>query len=523
VSYKRAVEMIGEAEADNRALKDGLTIPEEIKLIRRFVVISLLCISCSGIAEERQINDLNTQPGTSNIIQENSDRQAIGQAAGKVQNTALYTGDGGKGITIVVPAPAIQNQSVSDRWIPQMFQDSITGDLVRCSAMTVIDRANEQLVLAEQSISASGNYSDDDYIRMGNLTNAQYIVVGRITNIAGNYLVSFRINHTETNEIRTAFNKSYSLREIETGVASKEVVRQLLTGMGIQLTEAGAELLRIPNETQIQALVQLSKGVAAERNGDLVEALAHFFGAIEANPNMREASVHIQNFSDAHTISTGNIRERAEWALGQKEKWEKIFADLKIYILKNLPVFIYDFSTIEDNFNLRDESVTIYVGPGIKVIPNRTVLAVYKTILDNWHGIRTMEENRVWAGNVHGPGGVPLSNSIYTIDFQFSYEIGLYDSYGDRIVDFRWYGSSPRLWYSHTGRQDFQVLAQHKYYDEINFVKILFPSIKLEKITDTITPRIDRIYLSYTNNRQPEFIDYPIFSINDWQEWLLQQ
>jgi len=123
----------------------------------------------------------------------------------------------------------------NDAWIPQLFQDLITGDLARFSAMTVIDRSNEQMVLAEQGLSAGGNYSDNDYVRMGNLTNARYIVAGSINNVSGRYNVSFRVNNTETNEIRATFNKPYSVTDIESGLAAKEAVRELLAGMGIQL------------------------------------------------------------------------------------------------------------------------------------------------------------------------------------------------------------------------------------------------------------------------------------------------
>jgi hypothetical protein len=354
---------------------------------------------------------------------------------------------------------------------------------------------------------------------MGNLTNAQYVVAGKITKMAGNYSVSFRINDTETNEIQTAFDKTYPLKDIETGLAPKEAVRDLLAGMGIQLTEAGEKSLLTIQETLIRASSQLAKGMAAEKNGDLVEALAHFTGALETDSNMREAAVHIQNFSGA--VPTGSIRERAEFAQVQKTKWEKIFADLRIYVQENLPIFIYDFSTIEDEFNARYNEVTITVSPGIKVVPNRTVLLVYKTILDSWFHIRAMEENKEWASAVRGPRGA-LSNVIYNLDFPFSYEIGLYDDYGDRIANFRWYSGRPSFHYHYTS--SFQVFAQHKYFNDTKFGKIVY-TVPLDKITDTITPKIERIYYSTTNGSGKETVHniYPVFSVAEWQEWLVSQ
>jgi hypothetical protein len=73
-----------------------------------------------------------------------------------------WTGDGGKGITIAVPTPTLWNATEAEGWIPQLFQDLITGDMARFSAMTVIDRSNEQMVLAEQNLSVSGSYSDNE-------------------------------------------------------------------------------------------------------------------------------------------------------------------------------------------------------------------------------------------------------------------------------------------------------------------------------------------------------------------------
>jgi hypothetical protein len=46
----------------------------------------------------------------------------------------------------------------------------------------VIDRQNQDKILANQNLSASGNYSDEDFISIGNLTNAQLILAGSSPN-----------------------------------------------------------------------------------------------------------------------------------------------------------------------------------------------------------------------------------------------------------------------------------------------------------------------------------------------------
>jgi hypothetical protein len=354
------------------------------------------------------------------------------------------------------------------------------------------------------------------------MTNAQYLVVGNIQNMSGNYITTFRINDIRSNEIQSSFSGSYVLKDIESGKATKEIIRELLFGMGIELTPTGERLLfeEQENQNQVQATRNLARGMAAEKSDNIVEALSFLSGAVDIDITKAEAERHIQSFFI--DIPASSIRERANLAMMQKAKWEKIFSDLKIYIRQQLPIFIYDFSIVEDIFDSRSKEVTLYVSPGIKVIPNRTVLFVYKTILDNWFHIRRLEENKDWVKDVRLPGGtLSTQPASYDISFSYSAEIGLYDDYGDRIGSFRWYGSPPRLNYNYltdhgsSFNSSFQILAQHKYYNEKEFGKITC-KVPLDKITETITPRIDRIYISYTENRREEIINYPFLTVEEW-------
>jgi hypothetical protein len=196
------------------------------------------------------------------------------------------------------------------------------------------------------------------------------------------------------------------------------------------------------------------------------------------------------------------------------------FVRIQVYIRENLPVVIYDFSVTEDKFDARSKAVTIYVSPGIKIIPNRTVLSVYKTVMDNWSRIQAMDENKEWARAMGAIPGLGASTNINSLFYSYSAEIGLYDDYGDRIASFRWYGASPSLGLRYN--RSFQVLAQQKYYNEKEFGKILF-TVPLDKITETITPKIERVYYSFGPHYKPEEIDYPVYTVVEWQEWLLQQ
>jgi hypothetical protein len=494
------------------------------------LLISNFPIFSGGKKANKNISVLNpdTRESQIEIIEEKITQNTVGRK----YSDPLFLGDGGKGMVIAVPAPIIRNGTTADKWMPQFIQDLVTGDLARFSAMTVIDRANEQLAIAEQQLSESGFYSNEDFITIGSMTNAQYLVVGNIQNMSGNYTMTFRINDIAKNEIRTAFNRQYSLRDIESGKAVKEIAWELLTGIGIELTPAGERLLFDQQEAKIavQATRNLAHGMVAEKSNNIVDALAFFSGALDSDNTKAESDRHIQSFFI--DIPTDNIRERANYALVQKGKWEKIFSDLKIYIRENLPVFIYDFSIIEDKFDTRSKEVALYVGPGIKVIPNRTVLFVYKTILDNWFRIRKIDENKEWVKDVRLPGGtLSTQPNDYNLSYTYSADIGLFDDYGDRIASFHWYGASPRLYCDYLMdngfrvNESFQVYAQHKYYAERRFEKIMF-KVPLDKITENITPRIERFYLTYIadrGNRMEEQVSYSPLTIMEWQEWIVLQ
>jgi hypothetical protein len=205
--------------------------------------------------------------------------------------------------------------------MPQLFQDLITGDLARFSAMTILDRTNESLVIAEQKLSETGFYSDDGFSEFGNLTNAQYIVAGNIQNTGNGYTVTFRINKVATNEIRSSFTGRYGSEDITNGKAAKEVVRELLLGMGVELTDQGERLLFEEPYADIRGAHQLARGMAAEKSGNIVEALAFFSGALDADATKAEAGRHIQSFFG--DIATANIQERINYALVQEAKMEE--------------------------------------------------------------------------------------------------------------------------------------------------------------------------------------------------------
>jgi hypothetical protein len=431
-----------------------------------------------------------------------------------------WTGNGGKGLVIAVPAPSISGASQSDNWMPQLFQDLITGDMAKFSAMTVLDRRNESMILAEQQLSASGNYSDNDYIAMGRLTNAKYIVAGNILGVSSRYSVTFRINNTETNEIQASFNKQYLKADIESGLAAKEAVVELLTGMGVSLTATGESQLLAIQENSVRAQVRLAQGMTAEKNNNVVESLVYFQEALNADQGMSEASQRIQNF--AQGSPGASIRERANWATAQKEKWEKIFNDLYSYANENLLIIVYDLSSFSDQFNARTNTVDITVTPGVKLIPNSTVLTVWKRIVDQWEQIKYLEENKSWTNSVSVKKMTRDMDDIrqrlgYDDEYYCSVSIGLYDDEGIRIAQTKGGGKFDIRY-----NKNLQILPQNRYFSNRPFNKVTFTMVKINDITDELHTKVDN-NMTIARYGNESNIPSRIMSLSEYDEWVKKQ
>jgi hypothetical protein len=154
---------------------------------------------------------------------------------------------------------------------------------------------------------------------------------------------------------------------------------------------------------------------------------------------------------------------------------------------------------------------------------------VYKTVADNWWQIQRQPANREWVGTVRIPSSFSSSSPSCQVSLSYSYSVGLYDDYGDRVSNrdsslgitmngfFNYYGS--------LNYNEFQVMAQHKYYEDSRFQEISF-TVPLDKVTDNMISKIDRIYKITGYNWSVdtyEFSSIMRMTVAEWQKWLTGQ
>ena len=436
----------------------------------------------------------------------------------------------GEGLSIAVSAPAVKNAD-GEEWISQYFQDSLTSNFARYSAMTVIDRTNEAMILAEQKLSESAIYDDESAIELGKMTAARLVVAGTIQKIGGSFEVNLRVNDIETNEIRAAFNARFTKSEIENGAAVGKASAELLEGLGVRLTDAEKSALTKANSAENESVQNLAKGAAAEKSGDYVGALV----ALQKVKGTQQTEAEKSTAKIlSGTFSGKSVKEKIAFYGEQAKKWNEIFGQLEAYMNENAAFVDYDFSTIEDKIDMKKQAAAFTVKQGVKVVPNAEAMKVWADVLNAWKAILDDEENAEWAANVMIPvfgargyydhDKADRLNDCYELKYLYEIKAGLYDDEGNCVSEAtvklsllradREVATNPR---NHRKiEREILVKSQKKYDAESVFKEIVFSSVKLNDIADDMTVKLidakARVFVP-RDERKKEYVTPAVLSV----------
>ena len=415
------------------------------------------------------------------------------------------------GKAIAIPSPQFQKSTVSDAWMPQFLQDTLTGHFASFSGMTVLDRKNEAVVIAEQKLSESGYYSADNAAAFGQMTNAEYVLTGSVQKLPTRYALSFRVNDIATNEIKASFNGQYGMSDIENGNAVKDAVIALLKGLDITLTQAQIAHLT-NNRSAVSATKKLAQGMVAEKEGDFITALSFLTDSSEGGNNEANTVISAMLSSSIPT----NIREQAAYYKAQIDKWNKIWEDVKNYMNYNYPILVYDFDPIKMQTQVSSSGnhVTVEWEKGIKLVPNRKALVLYNTIAEEWEKIKSNRDNNKWISQVY------TFNSVTN----YRIKIGIYNKYGELLTtdDFSW-GST--YWYNRKLRyKNEAVPPQFRLFNDERFRTVAFSYIPInDKFIEPLSVRIiDFIieFIGFTKDKPKDNKPLQILSLQEWEAYL---
>ncbi|GHV80828.1 hypothetical protein AGMMS49944_26190 [Spirochaetia bacterium] len=302
----------------------------------------------------------------------------------------LFEGDGGKGRRLAVLVPTAIRLTKDDDYLPTFIQGSLTGGFNRFSAITVIDRQNMDRIIAEQKLSESGNFSEADYIRIGNMTNTQLILAGTVTKTNAGYILDLGISDAETGVRKYSYPpKACTAADIESGEAAAAAVEDLLTQMGIRLTALGrTELHRTAKKETVNAEVAMSKGIVAQKSGTVVEALSYLYQANRSDPGLREAASRLTALSAR--VSSGNLREDFKNDIQRRDAWIKTLTEAEEYFSKMYPFrLVYDPSSAQQR-NPNYQKKTMDIVFTVELQPTELTLTYLKVLQNVCEGLRAV-------------------------------------------------------------------------------------------------------------------------------------
>lgn len=299
-----------------------------------------------------------------------------GKAAGSVKSqaakgtptpatrTTTPSGNRGQGIRLAVLVPDGINFADNDQYLASLVQGGLNTIFsnTKYSAMTIINRQIVDTVLDEQERAASGAYSNDDYIRIGNLTNAQYLLVGTIIKLSANeFSVQLGITNTETGERRTSFTKNCSTADLRQGKVVNEAAVELLAGMGVELSAAEKQGILSGQAGSTEAETTLARGITAQKSGSVIEALNYYYQAASFDSSMTEATGRLNSLTT--TITGGNIGEAVQNDYQARMTWLNLFKECAAFY-KDHPPFeiVYDPNIRQGGIDFGKGTVNLSVG-----------------------------------------------------------------------------------------------------------------------------------------------------------------
>jgi hypothetical protein len=437
--------------------------------------------------------------------------------------TSYYTGQGGKGTSIAVLQPEGANFAKDDQWLCSYTQGILTDYFSKFSAMTVTDKQNVDKILDEQAAQYSGNYSETQQIKIGNLTAAKFGVVGTITKIpSGQFHLSLGVNDLEKN-VRVngaAFNRTCAEAQFKTASVLGEAAVELLGAMGVQLTEAGKQALLGGQTVNVNAQSAVAKGITAQRSGaTAVEVMAYMYQAIdydaalaEANARLADINSRLGSLSTPLAVApTGNIREDAQAQIAaykieqenkrideeNKKTWTRTMEDCEKYFanfIKNAnPPFELVYSTIRPGeLNKAAETMSLLFDAVLSPLEITWYGAVEKTVNNLAQKLQETGRAKDWGLDTWPQKTITTPSPFTSQKRDIRVDAELLDDKGKVIGKAN--GTVTGGW---TVREPTKgAKAELHYSADVGAFKsatIQFTQVKVSAITDTLTIRIAKI------------------------------
>jgi TolB-like protein len=308
----------------------------------------------------------------------------------------MYTGAGGKGLTLAILAPTGSGLSVEQNYLTTLVQGELVAGVDKHSAIPVLDQVNLEKVLTETE---SGIYDDAaEYVELGKITGQDYIMTGTITKTSSGYALQIQVaNAKESGATAASYSGTCTLEEFDNFSGIRRATADLLTQLGVQLTDAGKrELSGAEARQKVQAQTTLARGIVSGRSGNTVQTLSCYYEATGYAPSLKEAAARLSILSAS--VRTGSLKENLQNDIAKRNEWVNIIKETEAYLdaAENNDIIaqlFYDPTMIQDGLNYQNETIDIYCRAWMRAT---TKLPFVKVVKDVRNGLEFTVRNSDW-------------------------------------------------------------------------------------------------------------------------------
>ena len=158
-----------------------------------------------------------------------------------------------------------------------------------------------------------------------------------------------------------------SFLDVQNTTIIQTAFEDLVSQLDITLTESGRRAIHYINQPSITAESSLSKGIIAQENGKLGEALSFYYNAATFMPNTKEINSRISVLSS--NVSGGDIGQNARKLIALRNSWLEILSECDDFLNEHIPFeIIYDPTLIQEG-KINYSSGTVDLGFTIMTKP----------------------------------------------------------------------------------------------------------------------------------------------------------
>jgi len=359
------------------------------------------------------------QPDPNKADSDNSKLSASSGSAGQVPSgqdgakqtnsnskaSIYFTGSGGKGMSLGILVPASRGLNANQEYLPSMVQGGLVSNISKYSAITVLDRVSLDRVIAE---TLDPTYKDNlDIVSLGHVAQVGYMMTGNIMRTSTGYTLQLNVTETSPNASTIAsYSGAYTVAQFDDFSAIHLASKELLTQMGVQLTDTAVYELEKPDSSQaISAQTNLARGIIAQQRGTTVEAMAYYYNAVSFDPKLSEATGRLSTLSS--NITSGNIGANVRNDIQRRKVWLDLLKECEDYFTKHLPYeIVYSPDLVQGEINYNKETVSLSFNVTVK--PTEW----FKVVDNILQGLNTTDKKYDW-----GIGDWPMTSRKFVDEY----------------------------------------------------------------------------------------------------------